>query len=239
MEENQEEQHPELFLFLASTAHDMKNSISVLSGTLESLLVDTSASAQTAEAYPRMAHMLYETKRLNNNLIHLLALYKNVGKSTYPFDPQQISMQEFVAEVIARNKILLSSKGIELSTDFDEDLISYFDEDLVLGVVSHAINNAVNYTLDKIHIEVRQSDQILVIRVEDNGRGYPAAMLESSNAALSGTSSGVNFATNSTGLGLFFSCEVAKMHKNRGRVGKILLENGGRWGGGCFVLHLP
>jgi signal transduction histidine kinase len=32
----------ELFLFLASTAHDMKNSISVLSGTLESLLEDAS-----------------------------------------------------------------------------------------------------------------------------------------------------------------------------------------------------
>jgi two-component system sensor histidine kinase SenX3 len=33
----------ELFLFLASTAHDMKNSISVLSGTLERLLVDAVA----------------------------------------------------------------------------------------------------------------------------------------------------------------------------------------------------
>ena len=68
----------ELFLFLASTVHDMKNSISVLSGTLESLLVD--ASPKTEAAYPQMAHMLYQTKRLNDNLIQLLALYKQVGK---------------------------------------------------------------------------------------------------------------------------------------------------------------
>jgi hypothetical protein len=34
----QYEGSPELFMFLASTVHDMKNSISVLSGTLENLL---------------------------------------------------------------------------------------------------------------------------------------------------------------------------------------------------------
>jgi hypothetical protein len=34
-------QSHDLFLFLASTAHDMKNSISVLSGTLERLLVES------------------------------------------------------------------------------------------------------------------------------------------------------------------------------------------------------
>ena len=37
----------ELFLFLASTAHDMKNSISVLSGTLERLIADAMNGDQT------------------------------------------------------------------------------------------------------------------------------------------------------------------------------------------------
>lgn len=50
---------------------------------------------------------------------------------------------------------------------------------------------------------------------------------------------GVSFNTGSTGLGLYFSSIVAKMHKNQGRTGDILLENGGKFGGGCFVLRLP
>jgi hypothetical protein len=50
---------------------------------------------------------------------------------------------------------------------------------------------------------------------------------------------GVNFMTNSTGLGLYFSSEVARMHKHRGRHGALRLENGGAFGGGCFVLTLP
>ena len=71
---------PELFLFLASTAHDMKNSISVLTGTLEGLLSGAAQQDVNQSAYPQLAQMLYQTKRLNDNLIQLLALYKQVGK---------------------------------------------------------------------------------------------------------------------------------------------------------------
>lgn len=227
----------ELFLFLASTVHDMKNSISVLSGTLETLLV--SASPQTESAYPQMSHMLYQTKRLNDNLIQLLALYKQVGKPEYPFDIHPLEMGNLVEQVVAASRVLLTAKGITLETDFDPALIWHFDEDLIIGVVGHAINNAINYTNDKIRISIGQLDQCLEIRVEDNGRGYPAAMLEAGVSAMHGASAGVNFLTNSTGLGLYFSSEVAKMHKHRERSGSLRLENGGAYGGGCFVLSLP
>jgi len=227
----------ELFLFLASTAHDMKNSVSVLSGTLESLLVG--ASPETESAYPQMAHMLYQTKRLNDNLIQLLALYKQVGKPEYPFDIQSLEMGNLIEQVVAAERVLLMSKGITLETDFDPALIWHFDEDLIIGVLGHAINNAINYTKDKIRITIVKMEHCLEIRVEDNGRGYPAAMLEAGASAMSGVRAGVNFLTNSTGLGLYFSSEVAKMHKHRERSGSLRLENGGAYGGGCFVLSLP
>lgn len=229
----------ELFLFLASTAHDMKNSISVLSGTLETLLANTPPPADNAAAYPQMAHMLYQTKRLNDNLIQLLALYKQVGKPEYPFDIQPLEMGDLMEQVISADRILLKSKNITLVTDFDPALIWHFDEDLIIGVVGHAINNAINYTKDTIRVSIACVDDCLEIRVEDNGRGYPNAMLEAGVQAMSGSRTGVNFLTNSTGLGLYFSSEVAKMHRHRDRSGTLTLENGGAYGGGCFVLRLP
>ncbi|MES2151807.1 MAG: HAMP domain-containing sensor histidine kinase [Pseudomonadota bacterium] len=227
----------ELFLFLASTAHDMKNSIGVLSGTLESLLAD--ASPQTESAYPQMAQALYQTKRLNDNLMQLLALYKQVGKPEYPFDVQPLEMGHLVAQVVSAERVLLASRGITLVTDFDPELIWHFDEDLIIGVLGHAINNAIHYTDDEIRLAIARVDGCLEIRVEDNGKGYPAAMLEAGASAMHGAASGVNFMTNSTGLGLYFSSEVAKMHKHRQRSGTLRLENGGAYGGGCFVLTLP
>lgn len=224
---------PDLSMFLASAAHDMKNSIGMLSGTLEVLLAD--AAVKASPAYQQMAHMLYETRRLNNNLIQLLALYKEVGSAAYPFDPQPQEITQFIAEIEGQNRILLESKNVAFETEFADDLIWIFDDDLVVGVISHALNNSIHYTHDRIRLSIKELDGYLEMRVEDNGKGYPPAMLEAGTAR----KTGVDFMTGSTGLGLYFSGEVAKMHKHRGRVGSVALENGGAFGGGCFVLRLP
>lgn len=226
---------PEFSLFLAATVHDMKNSVSVVSGTLESLLAASPAAA--ASPYPEMAQMLYQTKRLNDNLIQLLALYKQVGKPGYPFDVNPQLVGQLIDQVVAQEKVLLASKGIALHADFPPQLIWCFDEDLIIGVLGHAINNAIRYTADTIRLSVAPVGGMLELRVEDNGSGFPPALLAAGAAAMDG--SGVNFATNSTGLGLYFASEVAKMHRHRERRGSIALENGGTLGGGCFVLRLP
>lgn len=229
---------PDLTMFIAAAAHDMKNSVGMLNGVLENLLLDE--SIKTTPVYQQITHMLYETGRMNNNLIQLLALYKEVGTPSYPFDLASQIIADFVNEITTRNQILLDAKGISFVVDYPEDKVWYFDEDLVLGVVSHAINNAIHYTHDKIRLAFIENGDFLEIRVEDNGRGYPSSMLEAANGDRMGIKkAAVNFMTNSTGLGLHFSNEVAKMHKHRGRAGSMRLENGGQWGGGCFVLCLP
>jgi len=223
---------PDLMIFLASSVHDMKNSVSVLSSHLENLLAEN--TADTLPGYAQTAKMLYEVKRVNCNLVQLLTLYK-VGEQHYPFESSEHSVDELVKEVLMQNQSVFESLKIEVTTDYQSDLTWYFDEDLINGVISHALNNASNYTEDKIKLIIRTVDKFLEIRVEDNGRGYPKAMLE--QGAL--LARGVSFATGSTGLGLYFSAVVAGMHKNRGRSGGITLENGGTWNGGCFVLRLP
>jgi two-component system sensor histidine kinase SenX3 len=227
----------DLLLFLASTAHDMKNSISVLSGTLERLLV--ASSPEDASAYPHMAQMLYQTRRLNDNLMQLLALYKRVGTPEYPFDVQPIEAGQLVDQVVALGRVLLDAKAIALDVEVDRDLIWHLDEDLIVGVVSHAVNNAAHYTRDRIRLSLREAGELLEIRVEDNGDGYPPALLAAGAEGLTGAAGGIDFRTNSAGLGLYFSREVARMHRHRGRCGSVRLENGGAFGGGCFILSLP
>lgn len=246
MDEDQAQHYegsPELFMFLASTVHDMKNSISVLSGTLENLIAGAAPATPDQPQYGQLGQMLYQTRRLNDNLIQLLALYKEVGKPGYPFDPAAHRISELVDQVKGQARILLQSRGITLDLDFPADAIWTFDEDLVIGVLVHAINNAIRYTHDRIRLSVKVDGDYLELRVEDNGGGFPPAILESGAGALKTADGvnqvGVNFLTNSSGLGLYFSSEVARMHKHRQRHGGIALENGGALGGGCFVLRLP
>jgi signal transduction histidine kinase len=220
-----------LSLFLASSVHDMKNSVSMLTGSLEQLLSEL--TPESFAAYPQLTHMLFEVKRVNGNLTQLLTLYK-VGQEMYPFDPQACSVTQLAQELESQNRALLDSRGITLYVDYPQDTIWYFDEDLISGIVNHAINNAIRYTEDKIRLTFAVCGDSLQISVEDNGEGYPGAMIANQE-----TVGGVNFRTGSTGLGLYFSREVAKMHKHQGREGSVRLENGGALGGGCFILQLP
>ena len=224
-----QETTPDISAFLASAIHDMKNSISLLIGFLEDNLeaLDVSARKQAAP-------MLYEVKRVNINLIEMLAIYK-VGNNFYPFDLTENSIDEFVIEVVAQNQALLDYMSIELALDYDADMAWYFDRELVSGVIMHALNNAAHYTQGKLKLSLKEVDGMLEIRVEDNGGGYPASVIEAGDAV----NKGVSFASGSTGLGLYFSAMVAKLHKNRGKTGSMNLENGGEYSGGCFVLRLP
>lgn len=220
---------PDISAFLASAVHDMKNSIGILINFLESNLTELGPHAQD-KATP----MLYEVKRVNDNLVQMLAIYK-IGNQFYPFDLTENSIDDFVREVVEQNKTLLDYSGIALDVDLDKGLTWYFDYELISGVISHALNNATHYTKDKLRLSVKEEGGELVMRVEDNGSGYPDSVLEAGDAV----SKGVNFASGSTGLGLYFSSMVAKLHKNRGRTGGIFLENGGNLGGSCFILRLP
>jgi len=223
---------PDISMFLASSVHDMKNSISILIGGLEQVLEQVSPAS--FPAYQDVTHMVYESKRINSNLIQLLTLYK-VGQHMYPFDPLPQSISEFTSIIFSQQETLLQSKGITWEMDCDEALYWQFDEALVGGVISHALNNAIHYTKDKIRLAIHKSNEMLELRVEDNGSGFPARMVQEGLDAMHGT----DFQGGSTGLGLYFSAMVAKMHHRRGKTGEISLENGGAYNGGCFVLRLP
>jgi two-component system, OmpR family, sensor histidine kinase SenX3 len=227
---------PDLSVFLASSVHDMKNSVSMLIGSLQEIV--STSKPENCDHYAQMAHMLYETQRINGNLIQLLTLYK-FGNNLYPFATDTVEVSQFVAEAASHVRVLFDSKQVSFEVDCPGDLYWEFDQDLVTGVIVHALNNAAHYTQDKVRLAVATVDSGLEFRVEDNGRGFPQRMIDEAMSTSAAATHGVDFSTGSTGLGLYFSAVVAQMHRNREQRGSIRLENGGQSGGGVFVLRLP
>lgn len=219
--------------FIASSTHDMKNSLSVQIGFLEDLM-NACRGKIDESMLSELGRTIYEANRMNVNLVQILSLYK-LGKSIYPIDIAEQSVNEILQEVMLQNQSFMGYKGITISVECDENCYWYFDRDLVTGVLINALNNAYNYTKDKIRIVGHVSNGMLEIRVEDNGRGYPKNLLLESITE----HKGVSFTTGSTGLGFYFSSQVAGMHKNAGKQGTLSIENGGAYNGGCFVLTLP
>lgn len=220
--------------FIASSIHDMKNSLMMQVHALESVAAECRQKGDQ-ETVQKLGGVLYEASRMNSSLIQLLGIYK-FDKAIYPMDVVEHSLADVIAEAVMQNTSNLNFKGLKVTTQCDPDLYWYFDRDLVSGMLLNALNNAYNYTKSSIHIVARQVDGMLELRVEDDGRGYPASML--SNSSMD-ANKGIHFSNGSTGLGFHFVSRAARMHKNGGTCGSLAIENGGQWGGGCFIVRLP
>lgn len=219
---------------IASSIHDMKNSLNVQISELEKIS-EQCKKVGDLRAYEDLGGVIHQANRMNSNLIQLLSLYK-LDKAIYPMDIAECSIAELIGDVLLQNRSVMDFKNIALSMDCADDCLWYVDRDLVAGVLLNALNNAYQYTRDKIQVSARVREGCLELRVEDNGQGYPPFMLRDEATA---AAKGVSFLTGSTGLGFYFSSQVVRMHKNGERQGALIIENGGTLGGGCFVVRLP
>lgn len=215
---------------LASTIHDVKNSLGLVLNSLDELLSGDEPS------YPadRLVKLRGETQRVNDNLVQLLALYKMESRGL-ALNIDEYFVHDFLEEVLASEKVVLETRNIELEIRCPSDLAWYFDRELITGVLKNAVNNALRHAKAKVLVSAEERDHYLILSVNDDGDGYSQGML--TNGLQSGH--GVNFSSGNTGLGLFFTSRVAELHKNKDKQGSIALDNGHVLGGACFSINLP
>ncbi len=217
---------------LASTIHDMKNSLGMVLNSLDQI-VDLKAGNCNCSA-EQVAQLQYEARRVNDNLVQLLTLYK-LENGRHLQNISELPVAEFLEECYLLNKPLIDYKGIGIEIECDDDLYWFFDRDLSAGVVNNVINNAMRYTRDRIRLSASVRDGMLDLRIEDNGPGFPERMLE----VVGREQTEVDFRKGHTGLGLYFCTKVAESHENQGRYGRIELANDSPIGGGRFSVILP
>ncbi len=217
---------------IASSVHDMKNSLTLLLDSLdEAVQTPQIADSPVQEKLQQAQH---EGKRLNRNLIQLLALYRleraqlfvNIGEN---------SVSELLEDVAAENEPLLAARRLQLQIDCSDELIGFFDRELVAGVLNTVINNSYRYARSQIRLCGEERAGQLCIRVEDDGPGYPQKMLHGGGQS----PAAIDFHTGSTGLGLYFAAQVAHLHRNGERHGYTETDNQGPAGGGRFSICLP
>jgi signal transduction histidine kinase len=223
--------------FVAAAAHDMKNSVSVIAAYLEDALAQLAdaGGAPPSPAALSTYQALYETQRVNGNLVQLMAIFK-LQEGMYPFQPTEVALDEFADEVLDRVRQLALLKGLALRCEAEDGLPAwFFDHDLVTSVVVQSLFNAVRYAASRVQLSVRVRDGQLEIEVSDDGPGFPDFMLEQGFPSRQG----IDVRTGSTGLGLFFSRMAAGLHQRGELHGATRLSNGGALGGGRFVIVLP
>ncbi|OPY87436.1 MAG: Virulence sensor histidine kinase PhoQ [Smithella sp. PtaU1.Bin162] len=220
---------------LASTLHDTKNSLGLLFSNLEDIIAD--CRERKCPSHTDFYKLQYEIKRSNLCLIRLLSIYK-AEKSQLAINVDYHSIRDILEDMLTQHEFLLNTRGIKIETDCDPALFWVLDRNLIAGVLDNVINNSFRYAREKVVVSAFMENGYLGIRIEDDGAGYPAAMIfnEKNNPEFKKE---VDFQTGSTGLGIYFSTMVAGMHKKNEKSGFISIANGGKSGGGVFSIYLP
>lgn len=217
---------------LASSVHDMKNSLGMLLSSVEHILEEvTPANEGQAKQF---RNLQYEASRINGELIQLLTLYR-MDNNFLPVSVDEHYLVDILEDQIARNQMLIDSSGIEVTLNCDQDLAWYFDADLIGGVIHNVLVNCLRYTETKLLISAELKNDELVVGIHDDGPGYPIEMLEQPSRLVEHA----EYARGETHLGLYFAEQIAALHKRGKQVGSIALKNGEPLSGGSFELRLP
>ncbi len=217
---------------LASTVHDMKNSLCMLIQSAE--LIQQESRQLSEPAKDELARLSYEANRLNSNLLQLLSLYR-LERNQLPVQIDEYYLSDVVEEVLLKNEYFSQQRKVSVVVEQQTNLCWFFDYDLIINLLNDAFSNALRYCRQHILLKVRQEDNNLVLEVHDDGQGFPDFMLQHDHLDMNSP----DLANNHTGLGIFFAKLIASAHSNKGQSGKVTLSNGGHFGGGVFSLILP
>ena len=216
---------------LASSIHDIKNSLSMIINAAEMLADDDAIKATHADKASALEH---EARRVNNCMIQLLSLYKfDSGRQSIRID--ECNLDDCLQELVAENAHSAQSNGVHIECECDDFLNGYFDLDLVRGVLNSSIGNAERYANSRVRLSGSIEEGYTVFRIEDDGDGFSEDMIEINDTLNDGDS----FASARTNLGLFFAKRVAESHEAGERRGYIRLRNQVGMSGGCFEMWLP
>lgn len=229
---NQDEQALDFSTVIASTVHDMKNSLAMLMQSHSQWLARL---PEAQRAGPEQGVIDFEFAHLNGMLVQLLGLYK-LGVNQMPLQPAYHELDDFIEAQLASHQEVFASRGIIATYEVDPlSPLGFFDRELIASVLGNCINNAIRYARESLLITVSDEAGQLVLTINDDGDGYPPEMLERQADNVQG----INHSTGSTGLGLYFATRIAALHQRNGVVGRTEISNGGPLGGGVFSLYLP
>ena len=227
-----EDPQPDFSLIIASAVHDMKNSLSMLLHSVDSMCDELPDEWRQK---PNVATVQYEAERVNSYLVQLLGLYRLQNK-LLNLHIDEYYLDDLLDEQAAHYTQILQGKNVSLTITVEKNLAWFFDREIILGVLNNALNNASRYTKSAIEINAKIEDKYLLIEIHDDGNGYPEELLAAPPGEILND---INFNTGSTSLGIYFAAMVTKLHTQNELRGHIKLSNGGNLGGGVFTIYLP
>lgn len=183
----------------------------------------------------KLKRLLKDTDRLTRMLEHFRQLSR-LRSDHSQLEKSKCRLDELLEEVLERYKDVLRNERIEVVQQLENALVIQCDKKRMIQVLCNLIENAIDYTDDKITIKGGQGEGTVWLKIEDNGPGIPEKdqekIFESFHRVEKDRSHG-DRRFYAGGLGLALCKQIVEAHNGTIEVDSTLGE------GSTFTITLP
>ncbi|MBA7711785.1 Cell-division control histidine kinase PdhS [subsurface metagenome] len=181
-------------------------------------------------------------KRLNNLIEDLIDVLK-MESGKLELKKQKENIVEIIKNCLNDMLFLVKERDLSLSFDFQRDIYIEVDKIRIEQVIMNLISNAIKNTPPKgtLSIKLKEHNGFVNLKISDTGVGFTEEEKEKVSVEkldkfgkIERYGKGMDILTEGSGLGLFISKEIVKLHH-----GEIWLESEGRNKGSSFIVRVP
>jgi len=216
--------------FVANVSHELRNPLSVVRATAETL-----PDAPKASQAKLLKTLIRNAERMSAIVTDLLDLSR-IEAGQYDLEPTRLNVRECVENSIQSTVERIASRKHELDVQIDNDLDCVADQTAFEQVLVNLIDNAAKYTPERGHLCVRAfalGEDRARIEIQDDGPGISKKYRERVFERFYRVDKGRSRDVGGTGLGL--SIVKHLVQEMRGSVGLEEVPTGGS----CFWLEFP
>lgn len=199
---------------ISNISHDLKTPITAIRGYVEGI---KDGIADTPEKMEKYIKIIYNKSSDMDILIDELFLYSKLDLNKIPFNFESIDICAYLEDCIEELNFDLEEKSIALSFKKDIDVPCYVsaDREKLKRVVINIIGNSIKYMdkeFGKITVDLKEYSEMVVIKVEDNGKGIPKDAIPFVFDKFYRAEPSRNSKTGGSGLGLSIAKKILSDH---------------------------
>ena len=201
--------------FFTNITHEVKTPLTLILGPLGKLQKEAPADSPYTDDIRLIKKNADRLKRVVDQLLD----FRKVESNKMNMRVSRVDMVSFIAEVKSYFDTMASGKQIRFTFEHEglSSLFLWVDQDKMEKILANLLSNAFKFTLDggTITIRLKELDEVVLLLVEDNGKGIPAENLPS---VFDRFFTGDQHYVTGTGIGLHLTREFVQMHKGTIRV---------------------
>jgi len=224
--------------FIERASHELKTPITTVYGAYQ--LLDVLHKDKFDPEQLELLEMAFSGTRRIRRLVDDLLDVSKIDSNVFKLDKTKSNLGDLISNCVNEMRYFSNKRNHEIIIDLEPELYANIDESRIELVLTNLISNAIKYTPSKgkINIKIKSDDKFAQIIIKDTGVGLTKKEIESLFKKFSVIKSplkkDLDMDLGSTGLGLFISKEIVKLHG-----GEIWAESEGKGKGSTFTVKIP